>query len=78
MSVVRLPQRTCNHMHLIAAVAESGLADAEGVEIKVEFQRTTFTTTSALAQLCAWGLARRARSQRARARAPGASSAVLL
>ena len=61
MSVVRLPKKTCDHHHLIAAIIESGLTDVEDGEIKVEFQRDTFMTTSALAQLCGWGLLRRDR-----------------
>lgn len=56
MSVVRLPRKTCDHHRLIAAIAESGLAGAEKREIKVQFQPATFMTTSALAQLCSWGL----------------------
>ncbi len=61
MSIVRLPRKTCDHHQLIAAIVESGLADAEEREIKVQFQPATFMTTSALAQLCSWGLLRKAR-----------------
>ncbi len=59
MSVVRLPRKNCDHHHLIAAIVDSGLAEAETREIKVQFQPTTFMTTSALAQLCSWGLLRK-------------------
>lgn len=59
MSIVRLPRRSCDHRKLIAAIAESGLAEAEDCEVKVQFQPGTFMTTSALAQLCSWGLLRK-------------------
>ena len=59
MSVVRLPKKTCDHQNLVEAIVESGLAEAQDFEIKVEFQSDTFITTSALAQLCSWGLLRR-------------------
>ena len=61
MSIVRLPSKTCDHHQLIAAIVESSLADAEECVVKVQFQPDTFMTTSALAQLCSWGLLRKTR-----------------
>jgi len=59
MAAFHLPNRTCDHMHLIEALHDADLAEAKDSEIKLVFQSRTSFTSGALAMLCAWGLLRR-------------------
>ncbi|MDJ0840433.1 MAG: DUF4325 domain-containing protein [Acidobacteriota bacterium] len=59
MTALHIPDRKCNHITLIDAVHEAGLAEAKDTEIKLVFKPGVFYPLSFLSLLCAWGLLRR-------------------